>query len=105
MQTTKLSTGMQRVMTDKYLSVQYIVSYRDVHVYIYHKYSDTLNILNMLCPLNKAKVIFKGSSSNQFYFLLLSGTLSFPQKYLFLLLSFHFCIIYGTCSQKCTGNF
>ena len=61
-QTTKLSTGMQRVITGKYFSVQYIVSYRDIHVYIYHKYSDTLNTFNMLCPLNKAKVIFKGSS-------------------------------------------
>ena len=59
---TKLSTGMQRVITGKYLSVQYIVSYRDIHVYIYHKYSGTLNSFNMLCPLNKAKVIFKGSS-------------------------------------------
>ena len=46
----------------KYFSVQYIVSYRDIHVYVYHKYSDTLNTFNMLCPLNKAKVIFKGSS-------------------------------------------
>ena len=61
-QTTKLSTGMQRVITGKYFSVQYIVSYRDIHVYIYHKYSDTLNTFNMLCPLNKANVIFKGSS-------------------------------------------
>ena len=61
-QTTKLSTGMQRVITGKYLSVQYIVSYRDIHAYVYHKYSDTLNTFNMLCPLNKAKVIFKGSS-------------------------------------------
>ena len=61
-QTTKLSTGMQRVITGKYFSVQYIVSYRDIHVYVYHKYSDTLNTFNMLCPLNKAKVIFKGSS-------------------------------------------
>ena len=43
----------------KYLSVQYIVSYRDIHAYVYHKYSDTLNTFNMLCPLNKAKVIFK----------------------------------------------
>ena len=59
----------------------------------------------MLCPLNKAKVIFKGPSKNQFYFPMLNGTLSFLQKYLFLLLSFQFCIIYGTCSQKCTGNF
>ena len=58
----KLSTGMQRVITGKYFSVQYIVSYRDIHVYIYHKYSDTLNTFNMLCPLNKAKVIFKASS-------------------------------------------
>ena len=29
-QTTKLSTGMQRVKTGKYFSVQYIVSYREV---------------------------------------------------------------------------
>ena len=61
-QTTKLSTGMQRVITGKYFSVQYIVSYRDIHAYVYHKYSDTLNTCNMLCPLNKAKVIFKGSN-------------------------------------------
>ena len=61
-QTTKLSTGMQRVLTSKYFSVQYIVSYRDIHTYVYHKYWDTLNTFNMLCPLNKAKVIFKGSS-------------------------------------------
>ena len=31
-QATKLSTGMQRVITGKYFSVQYIVSYRDKHV-------------------------------------------------------------------------
>ena len=61
-QTTKLSTGMQRVITCKNFSVQYIVIYRDIHAYVYHKYSDTLNTFNMLCPLNKAKVIFKGSS-------------------------------------------
>ena len=61
-QTTKLSTGMQRVITGKYFSVQYIVSYRDIHAYVYHKYSDTLNTFKMLCPLNKAKVISKGSS-------------------------------------------
>ena len=67
---------------------------------LYHKYSDTLNTFNMLCPLNKAKVIFKGSSKNQFYFSMLHGTLSFLQKYLFLLLSFQFYIIYGTCSQN-----
>ena len=35
---------------------------RDIHAYVYHKYSDTLNTFNILCPLNKAKVIFKGSS-------------------------------------------
>ena len=58
----KIITGMQRVITGKYFSVQYIVSYRDIHAYVYHKYSDTLNTFNMLCPLNKAKVIFKGSS-------------------------------------------
>ena len=61
-QTTKLSTGMQRVITGKYFSVKYIFSYRDKHAYVYHKYSDTLNTFNMLCPLSNAKVIFKGSS-------------------------------------------
>ena len=61
-QTTKLSTGMQRVITGKYFSVHYIISYRDIHAYVYHKYSDTFNTFNMVCPLNKAKVIFKGSS-------------------------------------------
>ena len=55
-QTTKLSIGMQSVITGKYFSVQYIVSYRDIHAYVYHKYLDTLNTFNMLCPLNKAKV-------------------------------------------------
>ena len=30
-QTRKLSTGMQRVITGKYFSVQYIVLYRDTH--------------------------------------------------------------------------
>ena len=53
---------MQRVITGKYFSVQYIVSYRDVHAYVYHKYWDTLNTFDMLCPLNEAHVIFKGSS-------------------------------------------
>ena len=43
-QTTKLPTGMQRVMTGKYFSVQYIVSYRDINVYVYHKYLNTFNI-------------------------------------------------------------
>ena len=61
-QTTKVSTGMQRVITGKCFSVQYIVSYWDIHAYLNHKYSDTLNTFNMLYPLNKAKVIFKGSS-------------------------------------------
>ena len=39
-----------RVITGKYFSVQYIVLYRDRHAYVYHKYSDTLNTFNMLCP-------------------------------------------------------
>ena len=33
-------------------------------------------------------------------FPMLNGTLSFLQKYLFLLLSFQFCIIYVTCSKN-----
>ena len=82
-QTTKLSTDMQRVTIGKYFSFQYIVSYRDIHAYVYHKYSDTLNTFNMLCPLNKTKVIFKGSSLNQFFFPMLNGTLSFLQNIYF----------------------
>ena len=35
---------------------------------------------------------------------MLNRTLSFLQQYLFHLLSFQFCIIYGTCSQKCTSK-
>ena len=42
--------------------------------------------------------------NEEVYFPMLNGTLSFLQKYLFLLFSFQFCIIYGTCSQKCSGN-
>ena len=81
-----------------------------IYIYIYI-YIYTLNIralylhFDMLCPLNKAKVIFLGSSLDQFYFPISNWTLSSLQKYLFLFLSFQFCIIYGTCSQKCTGNF
>ena len=42
--------------------VNTLVFNMDIHAYVYHKYSDSLNTFNMLCPLNKAKVIFKGSS-------------------------------------------
>ena len=38
LQITKFSAGMQRVITGKYFSVQYIVSYR-IHMYMY-----TINI-------------------------------------------------------------
>ena len=75
---------MQRVITGKFFSVQYIVSYLDVHANVYHKYSDALNTCNMLCLLNKAKV--------QFNFPMLNGTLSFLQKYLILLMSFSFVL-------------
>ena len=44
----------------------------------------------MLCPLNKTKVIFKGSSWNQFYFPMLNGTLSFLQNIYFFGLTFSF---------------
>ena len=41
------------------------------------------------CEKHKKSSLVK----NQFYFPMLNGTLSFLQKYLFLLLSFQFCII------------
>ena len=31
-----------QIIAGKYFSVQYIVLYRDIHAYVYHKYSDTL---------------------------------------------------------------
>ena len=66
---------------------------------LYFKYSDTLNTFNVLC-FKQSKVIFKGSSLKS---VLLSNakwdTFS-PSKYFFLLLSFQFCINYGTCSQN-----
>ena len=40
--------------------LSHIGSFQLVHVY--YKYSDTLNTFDMLFSLNKAKVIFKGSS-------------------------------------------
>ena len=46
-QTTKLSTGMQRVIAGKYFSVHNIVFYRDINAYVYHKYPDSLNTFNM----------------------------------------------------------
>ena len=65
---------MQRVITGKYLGV-YIVFILDIHVYEYHKYLGTLNTFDMLCPINKAKVVIEGSSWIQFYFPMLIGTL------------------------------
>ena len=53
-QTTKLSTGMQRVITGKYFSVQYIVSYRDIHAYVYHKYSNFKYIQHAM-PFKQSK--------------------------------------------------
>ena len=42
--------------------------------------SGTLNTFDMLCPLNKAKVILKGSSLNQFYFPMLKWDIFIPSK-------------------------
>ena len=40
-----------------------ILSHKGIYMHhVYHTYKDTLNTFNMLCPLNKAKVIFKESS-------------------------------------------
>ena len=54
-QTSKLSTGMQRVITGKYFSVQYIVSYRDIHAYVYHKYSGHLKYIQHAMPFKQSK--------------------------------------------------
>ena len=88
---------MQRVITG---IIHYLINL-DTHVYAYHKYSDTLNIFQHAMPFNKAKVVFKGS-------VLLSNAkwdTVIPSKVLISLLSIQFCIIYGTCSRNCTGNF
>ena len=52
---TKLSIGMQRVITGKYFSVQYINSYRDIYAYVYHKYSDTFKIHLICYALKQSK--------------------------------------------------
>ena len=49
---------MQRVITGKYFSVQYIVSYMvaynlDICICVYHKYSGTLNTFDM--PFKQSK--------------------------------------------------
>ena len=49
---------MQRVITGKYFIVQYIVSYRDIHAYVYYKCSDTLNILKAIKNATGTSVIF-----------------------------------------------
>ena len=51
--------SMQRVTTVKYFSVHYIISYRYfstfVCVYVYHKYSDTLNTFRHAMPFKQSK--------------------------------------------------
>ena len=54
-------------------------------VYVYHKYSDTLNTFRHAMPFKQSKSIIQKIQSES---VLLNGTLSFLQTYLFLLLSF-----------------
>ena len=58
---------MQRDITGKFFIVQYILSHKGSfqlarQVNVHHKKFGTLNTFDKLFPLNKVKVIFKGSS-------------------------------------------
>ena len=71
----------------------------------YHKYSGTLNTFYMLCPFNKAK---SNIQRIQLESVLLSNAkwdTFIPSKVFISFVKLSIFIIYGTCSQKCTGNF
>ena len=61
----KIIRCIQRLITGKYLVFNISSHILDIHVCVYHIYSGTLNLFYMLCPLNKANVIFKGSILNE----------------------------------------
>ena len=65
-----------------------------LHVYVYHKNSDTLNTLRHAMLFKQSKSNIQRIKLESVLLPMLNGTLSFLQKYLFLLLSFQFCIIY-----------
>ena len=44
-----------RVITGRYFSVQYIVSYSDIYAYVYHKYLDTFKYIQHAMLFNKSK--------------------------------------------------
>ena len=46
---------MQNVITGKYFSVHNIAFNLDIHVYVYHKYSDTLNTFRHAMPFKQSK--------------------------------------------------
>ena len=52
---TKLSTGMQRVIIGKYFSVQYIVSYRDIHASCIPLILGHFNYIQHAMPFKQSK--------------------------------------------------
>ena len=56
-QTTRFSTGMQRVITVVFNILSNIGSFQLRYTCnVYHKYSDTLNTFHMLCPFKQSKI-------------------------------------------------
>ena len=55
-QTTKFAAGMQRVITVVFDILSNISSFQLRYTCnVYHKYSDTLNSIHMLCPFKRSK--------------------------------------------------
>ena len=52
---TKFSAGMQRVITGLIYYLILVAFNLDIHVYIYHKYSDTLNTFRHAMPFKQSK--------------------------------------------------
>ena len=54
---------------------------------------------DILCPLNKAKVIFKGSSKESVLLSNAKWDTFVPSKVFISFVLLQFCIIYGTCRK------
>ena len=52
---TKFSAGMQRVITGLIYYLILVAFNLDIHVYINHKYSDTLNTFRHAMPFKQSK--------------------------------------------------
>ena len=67
---------------------------------IYHKYSDTLNAFRHAMPFKQRKRIIQRIYLESVLLSNAKWDTSVPSKVFISLLSFQFCIIYGTCSKN-----